>query len=96
MSKYKRRTDSNHRQLITDLKSAFCRVIDASKFAQFEPGFPDLIVARGGVVLLVEVKRPGYEQQLTPAEYEFHHLYDDVAMVATCAEDVLAELEARS
>lgn len=50
------RTDANQPQMVSDLQSLGFLVLDASAVAQALPGFPDLILARRGVITLAELK----------------------------------------
>lgn len=48
--------DANQGEIMAALRRLGWDVIDAHQFAQACPGFPDLIAARLGVVLFIEVK----------------------------------------
>lgn len=48
--------DANQGEIVDALRRLGWDVIDAHQFAQECPGFPDLIAARLGVVLFIEVK----------------------------------------
>lgn len=50
------RIDANQPQMVSDLQSLGFLVIDASGVAQVLPGFPDLILARRGILTLAEIK----------------------------------------
>lgn len=54
-------------------------------------GFPDLVVGRNGVTLLVEAKR--YGGKLTPQEREFFETWRGAAIIAYSADDVIAWFE---
>lgn len=53
MSKYARRTDANHAEIVKAFRDLGCSVFDTSRVAG---GFPDIIVGRNGVTVLVEIK----------------------------------------
>ena len=55
MSKYGAKKDANHHAIVGALESAGIAVIDMSGHGY---GFPDLIVCRRGLTLLVEIKNP--------------------------------------
>lgn len=50
---YARRVDTNHKAIVEALRAAGWRVLDLSRVGQ---GCPDLLVARAGRSILVEVK----------------------------------------
>jgi len=53
MSKYARRTDANHSEIVKAFRELGCSVFDTSRVAG---GFPDIIVGKNGVTVLVEIK----------------------------------------
>ena len=56
-------------------------------------GFPDLVVARNGINVLVEVKdgsKPPSKQKLTKDQEEFHASWKGWIAVVTCIADVEA------
>ena len=48
--------DANQREVVEALLRLGWDVIDTHQCAQYVPGFPDLVAARAGVTLFVEVK----------------------------------------
>ena len=83
---YGRRVDNNHAEIRDGLRMLGFVVWDTSQAGY---GFPDLVVARGGVVRAVEVKSKG--GKLTEAETRFRDAFGDWVIVAYCLEDVLQE-----
>lgn len=82
--------DANQGEIVDVLRQLGWDVIDMHGAAQYVPGFPDLIAARGGEVLLIEVKVG--REKLTPDEADFwaaHSAYLPLRVVRT-AEDVIA------
>jgi len=53
MSKYARRTDSNHAWIVKAFRDLGCSVFDTSRVAG---GFPDILVGKNGITVLVEIK----------------------------------------
>jgi hypothetical protein len=53
MSKYARRTDANHSDIVKAFRDLNCSVFDTSRVAG---GFPDIIVGKNGITVLVEIK----------------------------------------
>lgn len=49
------KVDGNHAAVINALRAAGSTVVDASAMGK---GFPDLVVGRGGITFLLEVKAP--------------------------------------
>lgn len=80
------RKDQNHDLIAEAFRAMGWQVIEAYQFAQFCPGFPDLIVLRDGVVRFVEVKAP--RGRLTADERGFHSLYSDYCLIVRSVEDI--------
>lgn len=53
MNMYARRTDANHSQIVKAFRDLGCSVFDTSRIGQ---GFPDLVIGKRGITVLVEVK----------------------------------------
>ena len=53
MSKYARRIDANHSEIVKVFRELGCSVFDCSRVAG---GFPDLLVGRNKKTVLVEIK----------------------------------------
>lgn len=87
------RTDNVQAALVADLERMGFTV--ALTF-QIGEGFVDLVVGKGGIDILVEVKN-GPKDKLTPAEIKFHADWRGApVLVAYDAEMVLAEWLRRS
>lgn len=80
------RVDANQKQMVEELRSAGFTVRHTHMIGE---GFPDLVVGRWDVNLLVEVKQEG--EKLTPDERVFFETWKGAAIVATSAEQVIAE-----
>ena len=66
------RTDANHADIVDALRKCGWTVVDTSRLGH---GVPDLLIARRGVLLQIEVKdgtKKLSAQQLTPDEAEYH------------------------
>jgi hypothetical protein len=71
VSRFARRTDDNHRQVVEALRKAGAWVHST---AALGGGFPDLLVCHRGRLFLLEVKdglKPPSGRKLTPAESAF-------------------------
>ena len=53
-TRYARRVDANHREVVTALLAVGCSVFDASSVGR---GFVDLVAGRQGRTYLIEIKR---------------------------------------
>lgn len=85
----KHRRDDNHAEIAQAFRRLGWTVHDTS---QVGGGFPDLVVANGGVNLLVEVKdgaKPPSARKLTPAEQEFHARWRGRVVVIKSVDDVV-------
>ena len=67
MSKYARRTDANHAEIVDAFRDLGCSVFDTSRCGQ---GFPDLVIGKNQITVLVEVKSSDKEK-FTPAQNLF-------------------------
>jgi hypothetical protein len=71
MSKFARRTDGNHRQIINALRSCGVPVQDTSRY----PGMLDLLIeTRRGLLKRLEIKT-GEDEPLTEAEQKVFDLF---------------------
>ena len=99
MNKYGAKKDANHKMIVTALEQAKIAVIDMSHVGY---GFPDLIVCRRGLTLLVEIKNPltpygkrGMNNKQTewaddwPSAVYILKTLDDVVRFANCQDDGL-------
>jgi len=83
--------DSNQPAIVAALRQVGAHVIVMTQARRHELHC-DLVVLAGGKVYFMEVKRPGHENELTPAERQFAL---DAAVrgvnvyVPTCVEDAL-------
>ncbi|MBL0304379.1 MAG: hypothetical protein IPQ23_22260, partial [Cytophagaceae bacterium] len=88
MSRWARRVDDNHREVVGMLEALGCRVRSLASVGQ---GMPDLLVLCDGVIRLVEVKdgrKSKSRRALTPAEQAFGSRWP-VSLVE-CREDCVA------
>lgn len=81
--------DANQDEIADAYRKLGWDVIDAHEFAQYHPGFPDLICSRHGMTLFVEVKSA--KGKLTDDEQDFYaeHEGDMRIVVDRTVEDVL-------
>ena len=83
-----KRTDQNQAGLIRDLRTAGFSVADTSSVGK---GFPDLVIARNGRTLLVEVKTK--KGQLRQSQRDFIAGWSAGVIVAKTVWDVINEWE---
>lgn len=83
------RTDRNQAEIVYSLRKAGCSVQDLHAIGQ---GCPDILVARGGVLVLMEIKdgmaKPS-ARQLTLDEIRFHRTWQSKIYVVETIEDAL-------
>ncbi len=89
-----RRTDTNHARIVKTLRAIGWHVTDASHVGN---GFPDLVIAKNGRLLLVEVKdgaRPPSERKLTALEQMVHLAFAErgVTVAIVSSEDEAVRL----
>ena len=71
MGRWARKTDDNHQEIMDAFRAHAFSVADTSRLGQ---GFPDLVVAKGGINVLVEVKdgsKPPSARKLSEDEKKF-------------------------
>lgn len=85
------RVDLNHGEIRDELRQLGFEVADTHSLGN---GYPDLHVSKADWSCLVEIKQPGKENNLTPKEKQFHDAWQGLVIVATTAEDVVAEYNA--
>lgn len=78
------RRDTNQSQLVSDLRQAHFTVADTSMVGN---GFPDLVIARNQINLLIEVKDT--RGQLSPGQHAFALEWKGPVIVAHSIEDIL-------
>ena len=87
------RVDANHAEIRSALRAAHWVVVDTAGVGS---GFPDLLIAKRGRLLLVEIKdgaKVKSKQQLTEDEVQFHALMAAAGVtvqVVTSVEEALA------
>lgn len=87
------RVDANHGEVRSALRAAGWTVVDCARIGS---GFPDLIIARRGVIRMVEIKdgaKVPSAQKLTEDEVQFHALMAAAGVtvsVVTSVEEALA------
>ena len=77
------KVDLNQRQIVRELRAMGFSVRHTHTIGQ---GFPDLVIGKGGVNLLVEVKREG--EQLTADEKEFFASWNGYVIIGYSAEQI--------
>lgn len=78
------KTDANHREIAKALRDAMCSVVDLSAVGG---GCPDLLVARAGRAVLLEIKAG--KNKLSPRQEEFHRLWRGPVAVVRTVDDAL-------
>lgn len=93
MVRRRARVDANHGEVRSALRAAGWTVVDCAGVGS---GFPDLLIARNGVVRMVEIKdgaKVKSAQKLTEDEVQFHALMAAAGVtvqVVTSVEEALA------
>ena len=90
MSRFARRVDENHAQVVAMFRALGC---DVRSTASVGAGFPDLAVGLGGRTYLVEVKdgrKVPSARRLTPLELKFAETWRGGWHLVECREDVVA------
>ncbi len=81
--------DANQKAETLKLRQMGYSVVTTSHVGR---GFPDCIVGAPGIALLIEWK-VSPKSKLSPAEVKFHREFKGPLIVATCAEQVHAEMQ---
>lgn len=84
-----RRVDANHAEIAKAFRRCGWSVADTSRLGS---GFPDLVVARAGRTVLVEVKdgaKPPSKRKLTEDEQSFADAWHGEYRIAESVDDVL-------
>lgn len=83
------KVDANHAEIAKAFRELGCSVLS---LAQMGDGCPDLLVAKHGYSVLVEVKdgsKPPSERRLTPDQQDFHAKWLGLIMIAEGLSDVV-------
>lgn len=84
MSRFARKKDLNHRQIVEAFRAHGCSVLVTESG---RAGVPDLLVGRGGENWLVEIKQPG--EKLSSRQEEWASAWrGGLVVVVRCPEDV--------
>jgi hypothetical protein len=87
------KVDSNHAEIVHDLREMGCTVLDLSRVGH---GCPDTLVAYGNKNLLMEIKREKRKGQsggvLTPDQELFFQMWRGPACVVHSTEEALAAM----
>lgn len=89
MSRFARKVDANHAEVVAALRAVGAWVHDTSRLGG---GFPDLFVSHRGRLFLLEVKdgrKPPSARKLSPAEREFVDGCPLRVHIVLCAEDAV-------
>lgn len=84
-----KRTDSNQKQIVRQLRQIGCSVAVLSSVGK---GFPDLLIGFKNTNILVELKDGNKfksQQKLTPDEIEFHNSWRGQIATCNCIDDIL-------
>ena len=93
MSRFARRQDANHNELIEAYERLGVAVIDLSKAAEVvRPGLPDLLCSLHGHTWLTEVKTDN--GGLSPVQLHFMAQWKGLVEVAYSVDDVIAIVKA--
>jgi len=83
------KSDDNQKAVVKALRQAGCTVAVTSRAGD---GFPDLVVGRSGVNLLLEVKdgnKPPSARKLTPDQEQFHGTWSGQVAIVYTPDDAL-------
>lgn len=86
---YARRTDANQAEIVKVFRSMGCSVAVTSMVSN---GFPDLIIARNGVNILIEVKdgsKNPSARKLTDDEADFHEKWKGSIYIVESIDDAI-------
>lgn len=84
--------DANHPEIVRGLRKAGCSVLDLGAVGN---GCPDLLVMRGGVMVLMEIKdgaKIPSKQKLTPDQVKFHAEWGACVVVVKSLEEALSAI----
>jgi Holliday junction resolvase len=81
---YARKTDCNHRQIVSALRKIGCKVMDLSRVGH---GCPDLIAMLGYRLRFLECKRPG--GKLTEDQKKWHADWHNHVCVVETPEEAI-------
>jgi hypothetical protein len=93
MVRRRARVDANHAEVRSALRAAGWTVVDCARIGS---GFPDLLIAKHGRIVMVEIKdgaKVKSAQKLTEDEVQFHALMAAAGVtvsVVTSVEEALA------
>ncbi len=80
------RVDLNQHQIVQDLRDTGHSVTLLSTVGD---GCPDLLIGRGGVNILAEVKLPGGKDDLTDDQLDWHSKWRGQAIIIRTTEDAI-------
>lgn len=85
-----RRTDLNQSAIVEGLRALAFDVFITSDLGN---GFGDIVVGTRGRNLIFQIKQPGKEKDLTPAEYVFHSEWRGQIDTVTTLDEALVIIE---
>lgn len=83
------KVDDNQSEIVAALRAAGCSV---TSLASIGKGCPDIVVGRGGVNYLMEIKdgnKPPSKRRLTKDEQEWHATWNGHVAIVESVEDAL-------
>lgn len=83
------RVDENQSEIVASFRAMGCSVADTSAVGD---GFPDLVVGKFGITVLVEVKNPRKipsKRRLTPDQKDFHDEWNGSITIVETLDDVI-------
>ncbi len=81
--RYANRTDKNHKDIVTELRTFGFIVKDTSGIGK---GFPDILVSKNRKAIGVEIKDKGKRKQVTDFEVEMRVWWEELGMKYIIAE----------
>ena len=83
--------DANHTAIVRVLRQLGCSVLDTHELGQ---GAPDIVCARNGVTVCVEIKNPKADGKLRPGQVVWHAGWKGWRAVIETEDDCIALVDA--
>ena len=94
MPQYAKRVDSNHQEVVTELRR-YLEEATVRDLSGAGDGIPDLLIGWQGMNFLFEIKdpeKPASRRSLTPAQIKFHGSWQGQVHIAHSAAEICAHI----